>query len=81
MPRAKWKGPYVDTTLIKQNFNNHFDNKTKSRSSEILPSFVGKTFDVHNGIGYTKILITDTMIGHKFGEFAFSRKKFSFKKK
>lgn len=81
MPRAKWKGPYVDTTLVKDNIDNHFNNKTKNRNSEILPSFVGKTFDVYNGIKYTRVLITDAMVGHKLGEFAFSRKKFSFKKK
>jgi len=79
MSRAKWKGPYVDTTLLKQNFNSRLNN-IKSRNSEIIPSFIGKTFNVYNGIQYTKILITDAMVGHKFGEFAFSRKKFSFKK-
>lgn len=82
MKRSKWKGPYVDTTLIndikKYKLNNEI--KTFSRSSEILPIFVNKIFNVHNGNNYTKILITNEMIGHKFGEFSFTRKKFTFKK-
>jgi len=83
MTRAKWKGPYVDPTLL--NNVNSFDLKseiqTTSRNSEILPNFVDKTFKIHTGNSYTTVLVSDEMIGHKFGEFAFTRKRFIFKKK
>jgi len=83
MARAKWKGPYVDPTLL--NNVNSFDLKseiqTTSRNSEILPNFVDKTFKIHTGNSYTTVLVSDEMIGHKFGEFAFTRKRFIFKKK
>ena len=83
MTRAKWKGPYVDPTLL--NNVNRFDLKseiqTTSRNSEILPNFVDKTFKIHTGNSYTTVLVSDEMIGHKFGEFAFTRKRFIFKNK
>ena len=80
MTRSKWKGPYVNLILLnKSNHNNC--TKIASRSCEILPKFVGKTFDVHNGNKYMSIIITEEMVGHKFGEFTFTRKKFLFKKK
>lgn len=77
MARSKWKGPYFNTEKIK-------NNKQKNilyRNSEILPQFIGKTFLIYNGKNYVEILVTDDMINHKFGEFIFTRAKFSFKKK
>lgn len=71
MARSKWKGPY-------------FQNKQKNilyKNSEIVPNFVGKTFQIYNGRSYIEILVTSDMINHKFGEFIFTRGKFSFKKK
>lgn len=52
-----------------------------SRDSEIIPKFLGLTFKIHNGKNFEELNVTDNMIGHKFGEFIFTRKKFSFKKK
>lgn len=77
MSRAKWKGPYVDPILLKDDKGINIT----TRSSEILPIFIGKTFRVHNGYKYIELQITDKMVGHKFGEFSPSRKKFLFKKK
>ena len=51
------------------------------RSLKILPAFLNKTFEVHNGITYTSVKINENMIGYKFGEFAITRKKHIFKKK
>jgi len=45
-----------------------------SRGSTILPEFIGHGFDVHNGKAFVSITITEEMIGHKFGEFASTRK-------
>jgi small subunit ribosomal protein S19 len=47
--------------------------KTWSRRSTILPQFVGLTFGVHNGQKHIPVLVTEDMVGHKFGEFAPTR--------
>lgn len=52
-----------------------------SRSSEIVPAFLGLNFKIYNGKNYVELTVTDDMIGHKFGEFSFTRSKFLFKKK
>lgn len=86
MSRAKWKSPYVSNDLI-SNFKMIKNKKyieeifTKSRSSTILPYFVGQIVNVYNGKNFSKIKITENMIGRKLGEFSPTRKKFSFKQK
>ena len=80
MSRSKWKGPY----LYKKNLKKFKDNYTKtkiSRNTEILPQFLEQTFNVYNGKKYAEILVTEEMIGYKFGEFCSTRKRFFFKKK
>jgi small subunit ribosomal protein S19 len=47
--------------------------KTWSRSSTILPSFVGHTIAVHDGRKHVPIFVTEDMVGHKLGEFAPTR--------
>jgi small subunit ribosomal protein S19 len=47
--------------------------KTWSRRSTILPQFVGLTFAVYNGHKFLPVLVTENMIGHKFGEFSPTR--------
>lgn len=87
MSRAKWKGPYVQKDLLIDFFKKTSETRyqieitTKSRSSTIIPNFVGNFFSIHNGKTFSKIQITDHMIGRKLGEFSPTRKKFSFKKK
>lgn len=84
MSRASWKGPFInlkylsDITLAQKKTNK---NLTISRNSQIVPNFLGLTFNVHNGRTYSEITITNNMIGHKFGEFVFTRATFVFKKK
>ncbi len=48
--------------------------KTWARNSDIPPEFVGFTFAVHNGKDFIPVYITDQMVGHKLGEFSFTRK-------
>ena len=87
MSRAKWKGPYVKKTLLKNFLVNISENNYQSeiiifnRSSTIIPQFIGNYFKIHNGKTFSKIQITENMVGKKFGEFSPTRKKFSFKKK
>jgi small subunit ribosomal protein S19 len=78
MTRSKWKGPY--SRIINKSTKKHL-NLIAHRNSEILPKFIEKTFNVYNGKTYTKVTVTEEMINHKFGEFAFTRTKFTFKKK
>jgi small subunit ribosomal protein S19 len=47
--------------------------KIWSRRSTILPQFVGLTFGVYNGHKFLPVLVTENMVGHKFGEFAPTR--------
>lgn len=58
-----------------------FSNKIYKRSLVILPSFEDKTFFIYNGKIFIQIRITKEMIGHKFGEFVFTKKKPVFKSK
>ena len=79
MARSVWKGPFVDGFLLKKaeatrNSGRNEVIKTWSRRSTILPQFVGLTFGVHNGKKFVPVLVTENMIGHKFGEFAPTRK-------
>lgn len=53
--------------------------QTTARSCTILPSFVGLTFQVHNGLEFFSVAITEDMVGYKLGDFVPTRKRFSFK--
>ena len=78
MPRSVWKGPFVDGYLLKkaeaaQASERREVIKTWSRRSTIMPQFVGLNFQGHNGNKFVPVLVTEEMVGHKFGEFAPSR--------
>ena len=48
--------------------------KTWSRACTIAPEFVGHTFGVHNGKQHNPVFVTEDMVGHKLGEFSFTRR-------
>lgn len=78
MSRSVWKGPFVDGYLLAKAektkaSGRHEIVKTWSRRSTIMPQFVGLTFGVYNGKKFVPVLVTENMIGHKFGEFAPTR--------
>ncbi|MDR1425573.1 MAG: 30S ribosomal protein S19 [Rickettsiales bacterium] len=78
MKRSVWKIPFVDGYLIKKAKIASLDPKkpvikTWSRRSTILPQFVGLSFTVHNGKKFIPVLVSEDMVGHKFGEFAPTR--------
>ncbi|MEQ8321248.1 MAG: 30S ribosomal protein S19 [Rhodospirillales bacterium] len=78
MPRSVWKGPFVDGYLLKKaevarGSTRNTVIKIWSRRSTILPQFVGLTFGVYNGQKFVPVLVTEEMIGHKFGEFSPTR--------
>lgn len=51
-----------------------------SRKSQIIPKFIGLNFNVHNGKKYHKLMVTEKMLGYKFGEFSFTRSQCKNKK-
>lgn len=78
MARSVWKGPFVDGFLLKKAETAHQSGrkdviKIWSRRSTIMPQFVGLTFGVYNGHKFVPVLVTEDMVGHKFGEFSPTR--------
>ncbi len=78
MARSLKKGPYVAHYLHKKveqakETGSRKVIQTWSRSSTIIPDFVGLTFAVHNGRQFVPVLISEEMIGHKLGEFSPTR--------
>ena len=78
MTRSTWKGPFVDGFLLKKAEKARASGRNEiikiwARRSTILPQFVGLTFGVYNGQKFIPVLVTENMIGHKFGEFSPTR--------
>ncbi|QQS16555.1 MAG: 30S ribosomal protein S19 [Neisseriales bacterium] len=78
MARSQKKGPFVDLHLLKKidtarATNDRRPIKTWSRRSTVLPDFVGLTVAVHNGRAHVPIYVSESMVGHKLGEFALTR--------
>jgi len=78
MVRSVWKGPFVDGYLLKKaeaarSSGRHEMIRIWSRRSTILPQFVGLTFGVYNGQKHIPVMVTEEMVGHKFGEFSPTR--------
>ena len=90
MTRSSWKGPFCEQTLNKTNSSDSKSktptrflvrNKVWSRRSTILPIFLNKQLLIYNGKVFIPLTVTEEMIGHKYGEFAGTRKKPIHKKK
>jgi small subunit ribosomal protein S19 len=79
MPRSLKKGPFVDDHLLKkvevqaEKGGRNAVIKTWSRRSMIIPEMIGMTIAVHDGRKHVPVFITDSMVGHKLGEFAPTR--------
>ena len=78
MGRSVWKGPFVDSYLLKKAEKTRESGKNEvikiwSRRSTILPQFVGLTFGVYNGKKFIPVNVTEEMVGHKLGEFSPTR--------
>lgn len=78
MSRSLKKGPYVEPRLLGRikSMNDSGDKgvvKTWSRASAIFPEMVGHTIAVHDGKKHVPVYITESMVGHKLGEFAPTR--------
>src|ERR1700677_1708022 len=78
MPRSLKKGPFVDDHLMKKvDVQNEKGTKTViktwSRRSMIVPAMLGHTIAVHDGRKHIPVFVTESMVGHKLGEFAPTR--------
>ena len=78
MPRSIKKGPFVDDHLMGKivEMNRKGEKKvikTWSRGSTVVPEMVGHTIAVHDGRKHVPIYVSETMVGHKLGEFASTR--------
>jgi len=79
MTRSTKKGPYVNPRYLK-----HASDPAKGtqnspirvwdRASMIHPDFVGKWAEIHTGRDFAKVFLREDMVGHRFGEFAVTRK-------
>jgi small subunit ribosomal protein S19 len=72
------KGPYIDENLMKKvvkqkESGDRSTLKTWARDSQVAPEFVGHKIGIHNGRKHIEVLITETMVGHRLGEFSFTR--------
>lgn len=79
MSRSTWKLPFSEISLFLPHVHHEVmqDQKIRvwSRRSTILPQFIGRNFLVHNGKLFVPLKVSEDMIGHKFGEFATTRKR------
>ena len=78
MSRSLKKGPFVDDHLLKKvDAQNAAGErrviKTWSRRSTIIPDMVGHTIAVHDGRKHVPVYVTESMVGHKLGEFSPTR--------
>ncbi len=78
MSRSTKKGPYIDEKLFKKvekqkSGSDRSPIRTWARDSQIAPEFVGHRIAIHNGRKHVEVLISETMIGHRLGEFAPTR--------
>jgi small subunit ribosomal protein S19 len=78
MSRSSKKGPFVEPRLIAriEAMNTSGEKRmlrTWSRTSTIFPEMVGHTIAVHDGRKHVPVFVTESMVGHKLGEFAPTR--------
>ena len=78
MSRSSKKGPWAEERLLKRIEEMNASGskqmiKTWSRTSTIFPEMVGHTIAVHDGRKHVPVFVSETMVGHKLGEFAPTR--------
>lgn len=78
MPRSIKKGPFIDYNLLRKveiarEQNSRKPIKTWSRRSTVIPEMVGLSIAVHNGRDHVPLMVNENMVGHKLGEFVYTR--------
>jgi len=76
--RSSKKGPFVEERLMGRIEAMNASNekrmiRTWSRASTVFPEMVGHTIAVHDGRRHVPVFISESMVGHKLGEFAPTR--------
>ena len=71
MTRSVWKGPFVDVSVLQQSMDKRIH--IWSRRSVIIPQYINQQVYIYNGKTFISLVITEDMVGHKFGEFSPSR--------
>jgi small subunit ribosomal protein S19 len=78
MSRSLKKGPYVNERIMKKVLALKQGDKTMikiwDRACTITPEMVGFVFGIHDGRKHVSVVVTENMVGHRFGEFAPTRK-------
>lgn len=72
MSRSNWKS-IISSKICSQ--------YTYNRNWIILPSYIGKTIYVHQGKNFIPIHITSSHVGHKLGEFSYTKYPAKYKTK
>ena len=78
MSRSSKKGPWVEDRLMSRiealnASSSRTMIRTWSRASTIFPEMVGHTIAVHDGRKHVPVFVSESMVGHKLGEFAPTR--------
>ena len=78
MSRSSKKGPFVEARLLSRIEAMNATNekrmiRTWSRTSTVFPDMVGHTIAVHDGRKHVPVFVTESMVGHKLGEFSPTR--------
>ncbi len=78
MARSLKKGPYIDKKLLEKVNRQKAGGdrapiKTWARDCQVPPEFVGHRLAIHNGRAFIELFVTETMVGHRLGEFAPTR--------
>jgi small subunit ribosomal protein S19 len=78
MSRSSKKGPFIDARLLSriEAMNATREKRiirTWSRASTVFPEMVGHTIAVHDGRKHVPVFVSESMVGHKLGEFAPTR--------
>jgi small subunit ribosomal protein S19 len=76
--RSSKKTPFVEERLMRrvERMNETGEKrmlKTWSRASTIYPEMIGHTIAVHDGRKHVPVYVTESMVGHRLGEFALTR--------
>jgi small subunit ribosomal protein S19 len=72
MSRSKWKGPFLDLSILKT--SSIKKSKIWARSSVVPAFLIGEVVFVHSGKEFKRVVVTREKVGYKFGEFSFTRK-------
>lgn len=77
MSRSKYKGPFFKVNFLRKKKWMKIINKNLT----ILPEYQNHSVSIYNGKNFVNLIITEKMVGFKFGEFINTRKKHTYKKK